>query len=91
MCSSDLIIELADNNTATDLVDTGWFSPAGDGVKIWYSGLARIANKSSNTKKPVVKEARELGLTYVGSNKYANSLGEVTHINENGNLIEITK
>ena len=48
-------------------------------------------DKKSTVKKSVVKEARELGLIYVGSNKYANSIGEVTHINENGNLIEITK
>jgi hypothetical protein len=45
---NDNIIELADNNTTTDVVDTGWFSPAGNSTNIWYSGLARIAGKSSN-------------------------------------------
>jgi hypothetical protein len=53
--------------------------------------LAQIQSKKSATpaKKSVVKEAKELGLVYVGSNKYANGQGEVTHINENGELVPI--
>jgi len=42
-------------------------------------------------KKSVVKEAKDLGLTYVGQGKYSNTEGQVTHLNENGQLVEITK
>ena len=45
---NDNIIELADGNVTTDVVDTGLFSPAGNSTSTWYSGLARIAAKSSN-------------------------------------------
>lgn len=45
--------------------------------------------KAPAKKKSTVKEARELGLTYVGHNKYANTEGQVTHLNENGYLIEL--
>jgi hypothetical protein len=45
---NDNIIELGDNNTTTDVVDTGWFSPAGNSSSIWYSGLVRQAAKSTN-------------------------------------------
>lgn len=45
---NDNVIELGDNNTTTDTIDTGWYSPAGNSSSIWYSGIARIANKSSN-------------------------------------------
>jgi hypothetical protein len=53
--------------------------------------LAQIQSKkkAAPAKKSVVKEARELGLTYVGSNRYANTDGEVTHLNENGELVPI--
>ena len=37
-------------------------------------------------KKTVAEEAKELGLIYVGSGKYANKDGVVTHLNENGIL-----
>ncbi len=46
---NDNIIELGDNNTTTDTVDTGWYSPAGNASSIWYSGLVRVAAKSSNS------------------------------------------
>jgi hypothetical protein len=46
---NDNIIELADNNITTDTVDIGWYSPAGNTSKIWYSGLVRQAAKSSNS------------------------------------------
>jgi len=46
---NDNIIELALNNTTTDLVDTGFFSPAGNASSIWYSGIARIAALSTNS------------------------------------------
>jgi len=46
---NDNIIELADNNTTTDTVDTGWYAPAGNSTSIWYSGLVRQAAKSSNS------------------------------------------
>jgi hypothetical protein len=46
---NDNIIELADNNTTTDIVDAGWYSPAGNSSNIWYSGLIRQAAKSSNS------------------------------------------
>ena len=45
---NDNIIELGDNNTTTDAIDTGWFSPAGNATSIWYSGLVRQASKSTN-------------------------------------------
>lgn len=45
---NDNIIELGDNNTTTDVIDTGWFSPAGNSSSIWYSGLVRQASKSTN-------------------------------------------
>ncbi|NDB60643.1 hypothetical protein EB001_19675, partial [bacterium] len=57
--------------------------------------LEKIKQKSktvpSAKKKSVVKEAKDLGLTYVGQGKYANTEGLVTHLNENGQLVEITK
>jgi len=43
----DNIVEFASNNETTDIVDSGWFSPAGGGGNIWYSGVARIAGKST--------------------------------------------
>jgi hypothetical protein len=46
---NDNIIELGLNNTTTDVVDTGFFSPAGNATAIWYSGFARIAASSTNT------------------------------------------
>jgi hypothetical protein len=45
---NDNIIELGDNNTTTDTIDTGWYSPAGNSTSIWYSGMARVAAKSAN-------------------------------------------
>jgi len=45
---NDNIIELGDNNTTSDVVDTGWFSPAGNSTSIWYSGMVRVANRSTN-------------------------------------------
>ena len=51
---NDNIIELGDNNTTTDVVDTGFYSPAGNSTAIWYSGIARIAASSTNTN-PVFK------------------------------------
>jgi hypothetical protein len=45
---NDNIIELGDNNNTTDVIDTGWFSPAGNSTSIWYSGIARVASRSSN-------------------------------------------
>ena len=52
---------------------------------------AAPAKKPAPKKKSVVKEAQELGLIYVGSNRYANSYGDVTHLNENGILVELNK
>jgi len=46
---NDNIIELGLNNTNTDVVDTGFFSPAGNSTVTWYSGVARIAASSSNS------------------------------------------
>ena len=45
----DNLVEFASNNETTDVVDSGWFSPAGGGGNIWYSGVARIAGKSTPT------------------------------------------
>jgi hypothetical protein len=58
--------------------------------------LERIkANKKAPEKKPakksVVKEARELGLWYAGSGQYADDKGQITHVNENGILVELNK
>ncbi len=44
----DNLVEFASDNSTTDLVDSGWFSPAGGGGNIWYSGVARIASKSTS-------------------------------------------
>jgi hypothetical protein len=46
---NDNIIQLADNNTTTDAIDTGWFAPAGNATNRWYSGIVRQASKSSNS------------------------------------------
>jgi hypothetical protein len=46
---NDNIIELGYNNTTSDIVDTGLFSPAGNSTVVWYSGLARIAASSNST------------------------------------------
>lgn len=52
------------------------------------------AGAKSNEKKPapkkkktVAEEAKDLGLIYVGSGKYATKGGVVTHLNENGILL----
>ncbi len=50
---------------------------------------AAPAKKPAPKKKSVVKEAKELGLIYVGSNRYANTEGDVTHLNEDGVLVPI--
>ena len=47
--------------------------------------------KAKPAAKKTVKEARNLGLTYVGGNKYANTQGQVTHLAENGYLVELNK
>lgn len=46
---NDNIIQLADNNLTTDVVDSGWFNPSGNATTIWYSGMVRQASKSSNS------------------------------------------
>jgi hypothetical protein len=50
--------------------------------------LERIKNKkiTGPKKKTVASEARQLGLRYIGEGKYANTEGEITHLNENGIL-----
>lgn len=45
---NDNIIELADGNLTTDLLDTGIYSPGGNSTATWYSGFARIATLSAN-------------------------------------------
>ena len=47
------------------------------------------SKKASPAKKSVVKEAKDLGLIYVGSGQYADSEGRVTHLNENGILVKL--
>jgi hypothetical protein len=58
--------------------------------------LATIQSKKGSTppkkepakkKKTVAEEAKDLGLVYVGSGKYAAPNGTVTHLNENGILV----
>lgn len=49
----------------------------------------KIELEKMKSKKSVVKEARELGLKYVGSGNYANSEGNITHLNENGILVKV--
>jgi hypothetical protein len=50
--------------------------------------LERIkSGQRTSKKKTVAEEARQLGLVYVGSGKYASKDGIVTHLNENGKLI----
>ena len=49
----------------------------------------KIELEKMKSKKSVVKEARELGLKYVGSGNYANSEGTITHLNENGILVKV--
>jgi hypothetical protein len=46
---NDNIFELGSNNTLTDAIDSGFYSPAGNSTAIWYSGIARIAASSTNT------------------------------------------
>ena len=54
--------------------------------------LERLKSKKPvAAKKATIKEARSLGLSYVGNNQYANNEGQVTHIAQNGYLVEITK
>lgn len=53
--------------------------------------LAQIQSKKSAPapakKKTVAEQAKELGLVYVGSNRYADTSGNVTHLTENGILV----
>jgi hypothetical protein len=51
----------------------------------------KIELEKMKNKKSVVKEAKELGLKYVGSGQYADSEGRVTHLNENGILVKLNK
>jgi len=53
--------------------------------------LEKVKSKKTpqNKKKTVAEEAKDLGLIYIGSGKYATKTGIVTHLNENGNLIPI--
>jgi hypothetical protein len=46
---NDNIIELGSNNTTTDAVDSGFYTPAGNSTAVWYSGLVRVAALSTNT------------------------------------------
>jgi hypothetical protein len=43
-------------------------------------------DKKPAKKKTISEEAKDIGLTYIGAGRYANSQGQVTHINENGRL-----
>ena len=38
-------------------------------------------------KKTVAEEAKDLGLIYIGNGRYADKVGTVTHLNENGILM----
>jgi len=61
--------------------------------------LEKIKSKKSTapTKKPapkkktVAKEARDMGLVYVGNNQYSSLTGDARFINENGILVELNK
>lgn len=44
---NDNIIELADGNLTTDIIDTGIYSAAGNSTNSWYSGYVRQAAKST--------------------------------------------
>ena len=45
---NDNFIEVTCNNTTTDVIDGGIYSPAGNSTAIWYSGFGRVASKSTN-------------------------------------------
>jgi hypothetical protein len=49
----------------------------------------KIELEKMKNKKSVVKEAKDLGLKYVGSGQYADSEGLITHLNENGVLVKL--
>jgi hypothetical protein len=49
------------------------------------------AKKTSPKKKSAVKEAKELGLVYMGNNQYSDSTGEAKYLNENGILVKLNK
>ena len=49
------------------------------------------AKKPAPKKKTVAKEARDLGLVYVGNNQYSTVTGDARFINENGILVELNK
>jgi hypothetical protein len=53
--------------------------------------LEKIKSNKSLPKKTVAKEAKDLGLIYVGNNQYADTQGNARFINENGILVEINK
>ena len=48
-------------------------------------------SKPKPTKKTAVKEARELGLQYIGEGNYANADGKITHVARDGYLVDINK
>ena len=56
---------------------------------------AKAANKQASKKpapkKTVAKEAKDMGLIYVGGGEYTNAQGSVRFINENGILVELNK
>ena len=55
--------------------------------------LEKIKSKKSAApkKNTVAKEARDMGLVYVGNNQYTDIQGNVRFINENGILVELNK
>ena len=42
-------------------------------------------------KKTISEEAKELGLTYIGNNKYSNKDGKITHFAVLGKLYEVVE
>ena len=59
--------------------------------KIKSKKSAAPAKKPAPKKKTVAKEARDMGLVYVGNNQYSSLTGDARFINENGILVELNK
>ena len=55
--------------------------------------LEKIKSKKSSPakKKTISEEARDLGLSYIGNNRYVNTEGKVTHVASQGKLITINE
>ena len=60
-------------------------------IKSKKKPAAAASKAPAKKKKTLSEEAKELGLSYIGNNRYMNTDGKVTHIASQGKLISINE